>query len=125
MSAVLNAARGMGVVMLLALVIQSLPSTALAQASRPPAATYDFKDRGAQNPSGTQLPDWAEPRSPSDDDSRQGEAPARIQNQLNGTDLPTDPRRNIPLGGLEWLLAAGLGYGVYRLRGQGDGDAAA
>ena len=31
----------------------------------------------------------------------------------------------LPLGGLEWLLAAGLGYGVYRLRGQGDGDAAA
>jgi hypothetical protein len=114
----------MGVVMLLALVIQSLPSTALAQASRPPAATYDFKDRGTQNPSGTQLPDWAKPRSPSDDDSRQGEAPARRQNQLNGISTPNDPNR-VPLSGLEWLLAAGLGYGAYRLRGQGDDDAAA
>ena len=122
MSAVLNTARGMGVVMLLALVIQSLPSTALAQASRPPAATYDFKDRGTQNPSGTQLPDWAKPRSPSDDDSRQGEAPARTRNQFPG--LADDPNR-VPLGGLEWLLAAGLGYGAYRLRGQGDDDAAA
>jgi hypothetical protein len=36
-----------------------------------------------------------------------------------------NPSEPVPLGGLEWLLAAGLGYGVYRLRGQGDGDAAA
>jgi hypothetical protein len=120
MSAVLKAARGMGVVMLLVLVIQSLPNTALAQASRSPAASYDFRDRGAQNLSGTQLPDWAEPRSPSDDDSRQGEAPARTRNQFLG---PADDPNRVPLGGLEWLLAAGLGYGAYRLRGQGDDEA--
>jgi hypothetical protein len=111
----------MGVVMLLALVIQSFPNTALAQASGPPAASYDFRDRGTQNPSGTQLPNWAEPRSPSDDDPRQGEAPARTRNQFPG---PADDPNRVPLGGLEWLLAAGLGYGVYRLRGEGDGDAA-
>jgi len=111
--------------MLLALVIQSLPTTARAQVDRPPAASYDFKERGSQNPSGTQLPDWAEPQSSVDDEFPWREAPTRTPNQLNGMGFPEDPRRNIPLGGLEWLLAAGLGYGAYRLRGQGDDDTAA
>jgi hypothetical protein len=39
--------------------------------------------------------------------------------------VPPDNGSRVPLGGLEWLLAAGLGYGAYRLRERGDEDAAA
>jgi hypothetical protein len=27
-----------------------------------------------------------------------------------------DPTREVPLGGLEWLLLAGAGYGLFKLR---------
>jgi hypothetical protein len=36
-----------------------------------------------------------------------------------------NPPEPVPLGGLEWLLVAGLGYGAYRLRERGNEDAAA
>jgi len=63
-------------------------------------------------PSATRLPAWAEPGVPSPERGRGMGA----RTQMNPASTPDNPSR-VPLGGLEWLLAAGLGYGAYRLRG--------
>jgi hypothetical protein len=73
--------------------------------------------------SATKLPAWAEP---SEGSARRSEMPNRQRNWAQTSDDPPGAiPPGVPLGGLEWLLAAGLGYGAYRLRGQGDDDAAA
>jgi hypothetical protein len=37
-----------------------------------------------------------------------------------GGGLPPGGNREVPLGGLEWLLAAGAGYGFWKLRDNED-----
>lgn len=63
--------------------------------------------------SGTELPEWAAPSraSRSEQGGQQDQMRARM------TDPPGDPDRDkVPLGGLEWLLLAGAGYGLFKLR---------
>lgn len=68
------------------------------------------------------LPSWAEPRTESSGsyggfsrDERQGKRRARDRAQTDNPGTPGDGNR-VPLGGLEWLLAAGAGYGFWKLR---------
>jgi hypothetical protein len=81
------------------------------------SSPYRGQDRGSDL---ERLPSWAEPQAP---ERERREPNGQGRTATNGVN-PGEPG-TVPLGGLEWLLAAGLGYGVYRLRGQGDGDAAA
>ena len=87
------------------------------------------QDRGVEPGTLDRIPGWAAPQR----DPRHGTAPnygdlqwgnterkgnAERQGngvQMNGVILPDDPNR-VPLGGLEWLLIAGTGYGAHRLR---------
>ena len=67
-------------------------------------------------PAGSSLPTWAEPQRSSSFSSGRGngsslDAPAT----KNGPGLPDNPNR-VPLGGIEWLMLAGAGYGAFRLR---------
>lgn len=59
------------------------------------------------------LPAWAEPRpssSPASDRPFNPDAPITT---MNG---PPDNPNRVPLGGIEWLILAGAGYGIFRLR---------
>ena len=88
------------------------------------------QDRGVEPGTLDRIPGWAAPQR----DPRHGTAPnygdlqwgnterkGNAERQGNGVQmnggptLPGNPNR-VPLGGLEWLLAAGAGYGAHRLR---------
>jgi hypothetical protein len=88
-----------------------------------PADRESERSRDSRSPEG--IPGWAVPSDPGPTSSwgSAGERGRGVQTN-NGPLPPNDPNK-VPLGGLEWLLAAGLGYGAYRLRGQRDDDAAA
>jgi len=95
-------------------------SPALAQSERgyeglsSPTATQ----AGPDNRTGTALPAWAEPyRSPSDNPSRRPDLGPPVT--ANGIGPPDNPNR-VPLGGIEWLILAGAGYGAFRLRTSDD-----
>jgi hypothetical protein len=111
-------------------VVSGLLTAALALAPLVSAQPYQrnshsptYQSQESPRPSGTRLPGWAEPQAHR---KRQGRAAPSSPNEASRNSItnPSNPNR-VPLGGLEWLLAAGLGYGAYRLRGQGDDDAAA
>jgi len=78
------------------------------------------RSQGSSSPEG--IPDWAAPSDPGStaswDNARETKGGVQMK---SGPGLPDDPNK-VPLSGLEWLLAAGLGYGAYRLRGRGDDD---
>ena len=63
------------------------------------------------------LPDWAEPQGPSVRAPSQRGGSNVPMTDMNGPGLPDNPNR-VPLGGLEWLIAAGAGYAILRLRKQ-------
>jgi len=80
-------------------------------------------DRAPQRADGerrrpTRLPEWAEPRVRSSHSRPSGppdaNEPPSIQTKELG-DTPPNPNR-VPLGGLEWLVVVGAGYGILRLR---------
>ena len=84
-----------------------------APSQQPPNPTYQQSPSGAPSPSapaGTGVPDWAESKPPSQPQS----PPMAGRAATDGPTMPSNPRRT-PIGGLGWLLAAGLGYGSYRL----------
>ena len=61
------------------------------------------------------LPDWAEPQNhASDDPGSVQRPPEEFRTQDDGPTLPP-----IPIGGLEWLIAMGVGYGLWKLRATG------
>jgi hypothetical protein len=67
------------------------------------------------------LPSWAEPHTgsppshgPAGAERRSGRGEASAQ--MGNPGVPNPGSRNVPLGGLEWLLAAGAGYGFWKLR---------
>jgi hypothetical protein len=77
------------------------------------------------NPSAAQVPEWASPSTGSRSD--QGRADGELRTKV-GPCEPQDPscgdgedptKEPIPLGGLEWLLLAGAGYGLFKLRDEG------
>ena len=62
------------------------------------------------------LPEWAEPRSPaSNAPTPRSGSPEAFRTNDDGT--PTPPP--IPIVGLEWLIAMGVGYGLWKLRATG------
>lgn len=76
-----------------------------------PNQTYQQRSSGAQSgPAGTGVPDWAESEQPSQPRTSSDVGRAAT----NDPAMPSNPRRT-PIGGLGWLIAAGLGYGTYRL----------
>lgn len=68
-----------------------------------------------QNPrTGTSdLPDWAQPSETTRRSTPSREDEMRTR---SGPEIPGDGNRNVPLGGLEWLILAGAGYGLFKLR---------
>lgn len=62
------------------------------------------------------IPDWAEPAepAPTNQSVQPNVGPPCPGGNCGGGEDPT--REEIPLGGLEWLLAAGFGYGFWKLR---------
>jgi len=72
------------------------------------------------------VPDYAEPSSPS---SSHGQSPSGTRgpgtnaqtNQAPGP--PSGPSQEVPLGGAEWLAAAGAAYALNRLRKETGDDA--
>ena len=91
------------------------PRQAPAQEHRSPSPTG--------NPAGTGVPDYAEPAPPSPQGSRSGGARSPgTSAQTNDPGTPTEPTQT-PLGGAEWLAAAGAAYAIRRLRrSQGEQD---
>lgn len=80
-------------------------------------SSYDDGPAPAMKPpgsaSGSSLPAWAEPRprsSPASDGPVYPDAPITT---MNG---PPDNPNRVPLGGIEWLILAGAGYGIFRLK---------
>lgn len=66
----------------------------------------------------TDLPEWAEPRERENRSADLGQRRKR-KVQINNCSQPGCPpagNRNVPLGGLEWLILAGAGYGFFKLR---------
>ena len=78
------------------------------------------------DPAGTGLPSYAQPSNPS---SSFGQPPGgsnapggNAQTNSNAPGTP-DPVNQVPLGGAEWLAAAGAAYALNRLRRQsGDSE---
>ena len=104
--------------LILGLVAAMSASPAVAQIGG--EADRDRLDAQEQAEPSVRLPSWAEPNgqqlSP-----RAGSRP-EIQSPGGRTnDIGTEPNPDrVPLGGLEWLVAAGIGYGVLRLRKGGE-----
>ena len=60
------------------------------------------------------LPDWARPQEQTSRHQRQRQSEMRTK---GGPPVDEPPgNRNVPLGGLEWLILAGAGYGLFKLR---------
>lgn len=61
------------------------------------------------------LPKWARPQ---ERDSRFSERGEGRQGKVQTKDNPgiEEPGSRVPLGGLEWLILAGAGYGFFKLR---------
>jgi len=103
---------------LILLIGQAAPAPAAAQSERgyeaPSSVTQT--ERGPDAPAGSALPSWAEPQrlSPSPS-SPSGDPGLGSPVTANGLGPPDNPNR-VPLGGMEWLILAGAGYGAFRLR---------
>jgi len=82
--------------------------------SQSPTDHGSERSRDSRSPEG--IPDWAAPSDPGSTPSwgSAGERESGVQTK-DGPPLPNDPNK-VPLGGIEWLLLAGAGYGVFRLR---------
>jgi len=96
-------------------------SSAQAQSHQGPEGT---QDRPANGPTHTsQLPDWAEPASPSSESSsmrKKGSTPIDESFQPNAPPPGGEP---VPVdGGLALLAAAGAGYAVRKLNQDEDED---
>lgn len=98
--------------------------------SRHQARPAPSRDRPASGV--TDLPSWARPQGSSEgatgrpgtrEKRKSGEGPGSVRSR-NGPPLPPAGNRNVPLGGLEWLLLAGGGYAVWKLRRDGETDGA-
>lgn len=100
-------ARG-GSVLLFAIALLFAQETTTVAQERPQPEAQDGSSVFA-------LPDWAEPQNhASDDPGSVQRPPEEFRTQDEG---PTPPP--IPIGGLEWLIAAGAGYGLWKLRAAG------
>jgi len=94
-------------------------SPVTAQSERgyePPSSVPETVQRGPDAPAGASLPSWAEPQRPAPSPSSPGGDPGLGSPvTADGLGPPDNPNR-VPLGGMEWLILAGAGYGAFRLR---------
>ena len=90
------------------------------------------QDRGVEPGTLDRTPGWAAPQ----ENPRHGTTPnygdlqwGNAERQGDGVQMnmtpppPEDDPNKVPLGGLEWLLIAGAGYGAHRLRKQSGAEA--
>ena len=114
----LKAALATGLILLITHV-----SPAIAQPEQggyePPSSSPRTVQGGPDGPAGASLPPWAEPQhassySPNPSSDLGPGSPVTT----NGLGPPDNPNR-VPLGGIEWLMLAGAGYGAFRLRTAG------
>ena len=119
----LRAALATGLILLIAQVSIAHVSPAIAQPEHggyePPSSSPEAVQRGPEGPAGASLPPWAEPQRPSPHSSSpNGDPGLGSPVTTNGIGPPDNPNR-VPLGGIEWLMLAGAGYGIFRLRTAG------
>jgi hypothetical protein len=109
-------------VFLFVLGLVSLPAgpSSFVAAAQAQSAPHDRAPQGAdgERRGSSRLPEWAEPRARSSHSRPSGppdaNEPPSVQAKGLG-DTPPNPDR-VPLGGLEWLVVMGVGYGIVRLR---------
>jgi len=91
------------------------PERAPAQEHRSPSQTG--------NPAGTGVPGYAEPADPpsSFGSPSTGATTPGGMAQTNAPGTPNDPSQ-VPLGGAEWLAAAGAAYAIKRLRDEEEDE---
>lgn len=97
---------------------QGQQAPAHRQAAPSPGTAPGAQAPGRSNPAGTSLPSYAQPSRPSSSfgQSRGGTSASDGRMQTNnGPGVPSDPNQ-VPLGGAEWLAAAGAAYALNRLR---------
>lgn len=120
-----------GLIVLLLCALSAGPAWAQLGDDESPSSGYEqperqvdpYHDSQSSRPPSS-LPDWAEPN----------ESPRGVPTTAQRNDDPPgppcpggncgggdDPGREVPLGGLEWLLAAGFGYGFWKLKDAGIG----
>ena len=112
----LRTALATGLILLIAHV-----SPAIAQpehgGDEPPSSSPEAVQKGS---AGASLPPWAEPQRSSSYSSNPSSNPglgSPVTTNKLGT--PPDPSR-VLIGGIEWIMLAGAGYGVFRLRKIGN-----
>jgi hypothetical protein len=112
-------------VVTLALLISLVAQPAIAQSYQDEGPQYRDSPQREQpgyqssSPSNSpsNLPDWAEPTQPQNDPSPAGEVGAKM------APPPPDDPSQVPVdGGLALLAAAGAGYAVRKLDGDGEGQ---
>ena len=128
-SSVLFAAAGLlaGLLLLSTTPAQAQPrgQAPAQQRAAPPSGGGQAPARtGRSGAVGTELPSSAEPSRPS---SSFGQRPGGSNTpggtaQTNDPGTPGDPTQDVPLGGAEWLAAAGAAYAIKRLREEGEQD---
>lgn len=82
---------------------------------------------GGSDPAGTRLPSYAQPSNPPSPFSQPPSEKASGGQAQTNSDAPSMPATpsQVPLGGAEWLAAAGAAYALNRLRkknGEDDED---
>ena len=78
-----------------------------------------MEQRAPSGQGSVDVPAWAEPSTGGQ--SSRGRASDRQQPSVRDgmRRKGFNPPEPVPLGGLEWLLLAGAGYGLFKLRGNG------
>ena len=77
-----------------------------------------MEQRAPSGQGSADLPAWAEPSTggPSNRGRASDRQQPSVEEEMRRKFNPPEP---VPLGGLEWLLLAGAGYGLFKLRGNG------
>jgi hypothetical protein len=110
----LGTALATGLILLLAHAAPAAAQSERGYEARP--SSPETVQGGADDPAGASLPPWAEPQRPSSHPSSlNGDPGPGPPVAANGLGPPDNPNR-VPLGGIEWLMLAGAGYGAFRLR---------
>lgn len=95
--------------------LHTVPVVQAQDPSRERSRSIQERPLAPDSDSPAQVPDWAESRTSSRSDRRPRELEGDGM-RTKGPGTPGSGNPDIPLGGLEWLLLAGGGYGLWKLR---------